>query len=226
MIDFESGQIVKICGLRTIDAARTAALGGSEALGFILAESRRQVSPSFVREVRETVLSGIERPPALVGVTVNATAAEIRRFVDEGTLDVVQLSGDETPDILSEIEIPVIKTIHVGAGMASDDVDRIADSWLDHPRAAVAIHIDAKVDGAYGGTGIRADWSIATHLASRWPTLLAGGLNPGNVIEGIQTVAPRGVDVSSGVEIAGEKDLTLIEAFIAHARQGFAPRAY
>ncbi len=226
MLDVESGRIVKICGLRTIEAARTAALGGADALGFILAESRRQVAPSFVREVRETVLSGIVRPPALVGVTVNASATEIRRFVDEGALDIVQLSGDETPDILTEIDIPVIKTIHVGAGMDADALDRLADSWMDQPRPAAAIHIDAKVAGAYGGTGMRADWSLATHLASRWPALLAGGLNPGNVIEGIQAVAPRGVDVSSGVEIAGEKDLTLIEAFIAHARQGFAPGAY
>jgi phosphoribosylanthranilate isomerase len=71
---------------------------------------------------------------------------------------------------------------------------------------------------------VRADWSHAAHLASRYPALLAGGLKPGNVIEGIQAVSPRGVDVASGVEIAGEKDLTLIEAFITHARQGFALR--
>lgn len=222
MLDLEHGRIVKICGLRSVEAARTAALAGADALGFILAESRRQVAPSFVREVRETVLTGVERPPVLVGVTVNATPDQIRGFVDEGGIDVVQLSGDELPEILAEIEVPVVKTIHVSAEMTLDDIDRLTDPWLDHPRPAVAIHIDAKVAGAYGGTGVRTDWSLAAHLASRYPALLAGGLNPGNVFEGIQAVAPRGVDVSSGVEIAGEKDLALIEAFIAHARQGFA----
>lgn len=226
MLDFESGRIVKICGIRTVEAARTAALGGADALGFILAESRRQVEPAFVREVRETILSGVERPPALVGVTVNATAAELGRFVEKGTLDIVQLSGDESPELLEDIDIPVIKTIHVSAEMSLDDLDRLADPWLDHARPALGIHIDAKVAGAYGGTGVRADWSHAAHIASRWPALLAGGLNPGNVFEGIQAVAPRGVDVSSGVEIAGEKDLALIEAFIAHARQGFDSGAY
>jgi phosphoribosylanthranilate isomerase len=223
MLDIESGRIVKICGLRTVEAARTAALGGADALGFILAESRRQVAPSFVRSVREIVLTGIEKPPVLVGVTVNASGAQIRSMIEESGIDIVQLSGDESPDLLAEIEIPVVKTIHVGSEVTTDELDRLADPWLDHPRPAIAILIDAKVAGAYGGSGVRADWSHAAHLAARWPALLAGGLNPGNVFEGIQAVAPRGVDVSSGVEIAGEKDLALIESFIAHARQGFAP---
>jgi phosphoribosylanthranilate isomerase len=223
MLDVESGRIVKICGLRTVEAARTAALGGADALGFILAESRRRVRPEFVREVREVVVSGTERPPVLVGVTVNASAAEIHRYVAVAGIDVVQLSGDESPDVLDNLELPVIKTVHVSERMTPDDLDRLADPWLDHPRAAIAILIDAKVAGAYGGSGVRADWSHAAHLAERYAAILAGGLTPGNVFEGIQAVAPRGVDVSSGVEIAGEKDLALIEAFIAHAHQGFEP---
>jgi len=222
MFDIEAGRLVKICGLRTVEAATTASMAGADALGFILAESRRQVALPFVREVREAVTGAVEQPPAFVGVTVNATAVEIRRFVEEGGLDLVQLSGDESPDLLAQIEAPVIKTIHVSAEQSTDELDRLVEPWLDHPRAAIAILIDAKVVGAYGGSGVRADWSHAAHLASRYPALLAGGLNPGNVFEGIQAVAPRGVDVSSGVEIAGEKDLTSIEAFIAHARQGFA----
>lgn len=223
MLDLESGRIVKICGLRSVEAARAAALAGADALGFVFAESRRQVQPHLAREVRDSVLSGIERPPVLVGVTVNASAAEIRQYVEMGSIDVVQLSGDESPEVLDELDIPAVKTLHVAPDMALDELDRLADPWLDHPRPAIAIHIDAKVAGAYGGTGVRTDWSHAAHLAARYPALLAGGLNPGNVYEGIQAVAPRGVDVSSGVEIAGEKDFALIEAFIAHARQGFAP---
>jgi phosphoribosylanthranilate isomerase len=223
MIDVDSGQVVKICGLRTVDAARTAKLAGADALGFILAESRRRVAPSFVRLVRETVLTGVERPPALVGVTVNRTTVELRSLIAESGIDIVQLSGDESPELLDELDVPVIKTIHANADMNVDDLDRLAEPCLDHPRPAIALLIDAKMAGAYGGSGVRADWSHAAHLASRYPALLAGGLKPGNVIEGIQAVSPRGVDVASGVEIAGEKDLTLIEAFIAHARQGFAP---
>jgi len=73
MFDIEAGRLVKICGLRTVEAATTASMAGADALGFILAESRRQVALPFVREVREAVTGAVEQPPAFVGVTVNAT---------------------------------------------------------------------------------------------------------------------------------------------------------
>lgn len=225
MLDIETGQIVKICGLKSEDAARTASLAGADLLGFILAESRRQVSPSLVRKVRQTISDEMDGPPAVVGVMVNPDASDVLNAVRDGDLDIVQLSGDESPELLDEIDVPVIKTVHVAAEMRIEDVQRKIEPWLDHQRPAVAIHIDAKVEGLYGGTGMQSDWDVATLIAERYPALLAGGLNPGNVFDGIQVVGPRGVDVSSGVEIAGEKDHALIEAFIAHARQSFASRA-
>jgi phosphoribosylanthranilate isomerase len=222
MIDLDSGQLVKICGLRDEAAARTATLAGADMLGFILAESRRQVRPSLVRDVRDTVRGIAETPPVVVGVMVNPSPEQAVAMIAESKIDAVQLSGDEPPDMLDEIDIPVIKTIHVAAGMAFDDLIPLVDPWFDHPRAAVAVHVDAKVAGMYGGTGERSDWGVAARLAERYPTILAGGLRPGNVSEGISVVRPRGVDVSSGVEIDGAKDHALIEAFIAHARQAFA----
>jgi phosphoribosylanthranilate isomerase len=78
--------------------------------------------------------------------------------------------------------------------------------------------IDAHVAGSYGGTGTRADWARAAELAKRYGLMLAGGLNPDNVAVAIQIVQPQGVDVSSGVETAGVKDIAKIEAFIGAAR--------
>lgn len=145
MLDVETGQLVKICGLRSIEAARAASLAGADALGFILAESRRQVSTTFIRETRRVVAAEFERPPAIVGVTVNATTRDIEALAAEAGLDYVQLSGDESPDLLDEIEVPVIKTVHVAPDMDVEALDRLVDPWLDHPRAAVAIHIDTKL---------------------------------------------------------------------------------
>ncbi len=222
MLNLAIGGLVKICGLRSVDAARAATLAGADALGFILAESRRQVTPSFIRETHRAIVAECEKPPAFVGATVNADARGIEQIAVEAELDYIQLSGDESPDILDDIDMPVIKAIHVAPGADLDSLDRLVDPWFDHPRAAVAILIEPKLPGAYGGTGRQADWTLAAHLAARYPALLAGGLKPGNVAEGIQAVMPRGVDVSGGVEIAGEKDHALIEAFIARARQEFA----
>lgn len=221
MIDVERGEVVKICGLQSVEAARAAVLAGADALGFILAESRRCVAPSMIRETRTSLTQDIEAMPAFVGVTVNATAVELAMLAEQAELDYVQLSGHESADLLDDLDFPVIKTIHVSSDTSIDELSREVDRWFDHVRPAVAVLIDARVEGAYGGSGVQADWEVAARVAERYPAILAGGLKPGNVFEGIQAVRPRGVDVSSGVEIAGEKDLALIEAFIAHARQGF-----
>lgn len=222
MFDIVSGRVVKICGLRSVEAARTATLAGADALGFVLAESRRQVRPALIRDVREAIMIEVERQPVLVGVTVNATAAEVASLAEPAGIDVVQLSGDEEPDLLDDLVVPSIKTIHITQGMSIDDLCRAVDRWFDHARPVVAVLIDAKVDGVYGGSGVRSDWSIAALVAERYPAILAGGLRPGNVFESIHVVRPCGVDVSSGVEIDGQKDLALIEAFVAHARRGFS----
>jgi phosphoribosylanthranilate isomerase len=75
--------------------------------------------------------------------------------------------------------------------------------------------VDAAVKGAYGGTGLTADWFAAAGLAQRYPLLLAGGLNPENVAEAVRQVQPWGVDVASGVEASpGRKDAGRLKAFV------------
>jgi phosphoribosylanthranilate isomerase len=80
---------------------------------------------------------------------------------------------------------------------------------------APALLVDASVKGAYGGTGMTADWKSAAELAKHIPLLLAGGLTPENVAEAVRQVRPWGVDVASGVESSpGVKNAAKMKAFV------------
>ncbi|MCB0084535.1 MAG: hypothetical protein KDE47_26530, partial [Caldilineaceae bacterium] len=77
----------------------------------------------------------------------------------------------------------------------------------------------------YGGTGKKADWTVAAGLAQEYAgLLLAGGLTPQNVAQAIRTVQPWGVDVASGVERApGQKDHDLVAEFVKAAKSASPP---
>jgi phosphoribosylanthranilate isomerase len=175
----------------------------------------------------------------VVGLFVNETATTINHIVQRCHLDYVQLSGDETPHDAHHICCPVMKSLRL-------DGSETESAWLAHVRhanqqqhgeqahhaaqhgahtlhtsltfAPCPIIIDAHVAGAYGGTGTLADWQRAALFTPHYRCLLAGGLHPDNVAQAIQHVQPYGVDVSSGVETNGIKDVSLIALFIQRVR--------
>lgn len=203
--------MVKICGIRDRAAADVAVSAGASALGVMLAPSRRQVSPEIARDlVNDPRIS-------VVGVVVNETAESLSDLIERSGIDLIQLSGDEPSDLLDHLAIPVIKAIRLQPGQSVNDAERTIARWLDHRHPVDAILLDAHVAGHYGGTGRRVDWTIAAELAERYPVILAGGLTPENVSDGIRQVAPFGVDVSSGVETNGTKDHQKIREFVAAA---------
>jgi phosphoribosylanthranilate isomerase len=209
--------MVKICGLREPEHAAAAAAAGADLIGFIFAPSHRQVTAEQAARCVAAARAGDHRPLA-VGVFVDAAATEIATTVETAGLDAVQVHGDEPDESVGRLGVPVIRAIRPRPGAAAATVEQELERWAARPDPPAAFLVDGYSDAGAGGMGVRADWALARRLAARWPILLAGGLDPSNVGEAIAMAAPRGVDVSSGVERDGRKDPALIAAFVAATR--------
>ncbi|HLV97574.1 MAG TPA: bifunctional indole-3-glycerol-phosphate synthase TrpC/phosphoribosylanthranilate isomerase TrpF [Ktedonobacterales bacterium] len=207
---------IKICGLRTREHARQAIDSGAHYIGLMFyPPSPRYVTPEeaneVIRALRVRAQMGMHAP-RVVGVFVNEPPDKINALARELGLDVAQLSGDESLEDCRAIEIPVIKAVRP---QRPKDLDALE---AYHPFVQ-AFLLDTKVEGLWGGTGAVGNWSLARQMARRYPTLLAGGLTPDNVRGAVEAVQPWGVDVSSGVETGGQKDLRKIMLFSDQARQ-------
>lgn len=220
--DLGSG-LVKICGLREPEHAAAAAHGGADLLGFIFVPSRRQVTPELAGEMIASVRESVSgRGPLTVGVFVDADAAEINRVARIAGLDLIQLHGNEPPELLDALDRPVMKVMRPRPGTTSDEVDAYFRRYQAVANAPVLYLVEGYSPTAAGGAGVRADWTLAGQVAESWPVNLSGGLDPDNISDAIQSVWPRAVDVSSGVERDGVKDPEMIAAFVTRAKQAFA----
>ncbi|MCL5256659.1 MAG: phosphoribosylanthranilate isomerase [Chloroflexi bacterium] len=209
---------VKICGLRTPEDAVSAALAGADMLGFIFAPAKRRVTPEIAREAISAVKRlQLARLPKFAGVFVNEAPERIESAGSFAGLDLVQLSGNESPEFAARMSLPVIKALHLGDAGQLEAVKRAAGDFLKRV-PGISLLVDTLVPGHYGGTGQVGDWHMAADLAGMFPVILAGGLNPVNVAEAIRKVRPLAVDVSSGVETDGRKDAGKIAAFVRAAK--------
>ncbi|MDO8491125.1 MAG: phosphoribosylanthranilate isomerase [Dehalococcoidia bacterium] len=207
---------VKICGITRIEHALAAAEAGADFLGLVMAPSPRRIAPEESLEIAAAVRAARpQRCPALVGVFVNTPSEEVNRIALECALDYVQLSGDETWEYCAAMARPVIKATHVGQRQTTGDLEA---ELRRGKKANVVCMLDTRLPAKYGGGGQSFNWRIAQGLSSRFDFFLAGGLSPDNVAEAISLVKPWAVDVSSGVETAGIKDVVKIRAFIEAAK--------
>lgn len=213
---------VKIEGLRDATTALRIAQMGADAIGVVMAESPRWVSPDQARAIVDCL------PPwvATVGVFVNADAATINRVIKRSRIGYVQLHGDEPPEIVGQIDRPCIKAFRV------QDEDWLGEvrGWLAACQARSnlsAVLLDAYNPNVRGGTGERFNWDLvadaraAGAMAGIDPIILAGGLDASCVSTAIDLVRPWAVDVASGVEKSpGVKDIKKVENFIKATREG------
>jgi len=210
--------IIKICGIMEIEHALAASQAGADYLGLVFAASRRRIIPVKAMEIINAVRQ-LARPPLIVGVFVNAPITDVNFIAESCNLDLVQLSGDESWDYCQDIKKPVIKAIHITTASTVDSVvQTIKKGYNALTPGKLTFLLDTSSKSAYGGTGLTFDPRIAKGVASKYRVLIAGGLTPENVGELIREVKPWGVDVSSGVETEGKKDIRKIKYFIQTVR--------
>jgi phosphoribosylanthranilate isomerase len=119
--------VVKICGVMDRETALVALEAGADMLGFVLAPSRRQLSPEAAAEIvheARRLVPPAERPWLAVGVFANQPLEFVRSAAALAALDVVQLSGQEDPEYSRALNTTVYKTLHLGARGDRDDVGR------------------------------------------------------------------------------------------------------
>jgi len=210
---------VKICGIKEKAHALAVIEAGGDFIGLVFAPSQRQVTPTQAREIVSAIKSH-SQAISIVGVFVNMPAQEVNMIASSCDLDWVQLSGDEPWEYCRQITKPLIKAVRIRAGQQPEQICASLATGAKMLSSQRHLYLlDSQVEGKYGGTGMIFDWRLARQVAERFPVIIAGGLTPDNVAEVIETVAPWGVDVSSGVEAGGVKDIVKIRAFIEAVRR-------
>ena len=209
---------IKICGIRDETHALAAVEAGVDFVGLVLAPSKRQVSPAQARDIASAVKKS-GGATKVVGVFVDAPVFQINEIADFCALDVIQLSGNESWEDCDKILNPVIKAIRIGQQSPKDVCAELSAATRLLARRRFITLLDSEVEGRYGGTGESFNWNLAREVARKFSVMIAGGLDPQNVGILIKRVSPWGVDVSSGVETAGVKDIAKIRAFIEAVRK-------
>ncbi len=224
---------VKICGTTTLADALLAIEAGAEDIGFVLAPSKRRVTPEQVREITDRLPDGTET----VGVFTSTDAADILAAIAASGLSAVQLHGDYLPALVAALRAgPALRT---GKPFRISQVIAVpvaqsntGDAAFEETLRALAANggpdvlLDSSVGGAAGGTGVAFEWQRMAAVVDRvWPRGgpqklgVAGGLRPETVAEAIAVLRPDFVDVVSGVESApGVKDPRKLRAFMRSAR--------
>ena len=193
---------VKICGLSTKEAVKTAVSAGADYIGFVFAPSKRQVTVEQAIDLAKFIPSHIQK----VGVFVSPSRAELLEAVDKVGLDLVQVHGQVVDKLFENLPCGSIQAVQV------DEGGHVPNSQADY------LLFDAPV----AGSGQTFDWGQLDTTELAQPFFIAGGLNEDNVARAIQHFSPFAVDVSSGVETDGQKDHEKIRRFIERVKNGIS----
>ncbi|MBC7239521.1 MAG: phosphoribosylanthranilate isomerase, partial [Chloroflexi bacterium] len=192
---------VKICGIKREEDLKKAVELNFDAIGFILCESKRQVSLDEAINLSKAV------PPfyPLVAVVKDPSPEEIEKIIRSRIFTHIQFHGSESPELIEKVPLKTIKAIPIEG---KEDLNLVES----YTKVADMLLFDTKVGKETGGTGKTFDWSIIRNYSKRKPFILAGGIGIHNVMDAIKKVKPDAIDVNSSLEVEpGIKDHSKME---------------
>ena len=202
---------VKICGLTDQAMVEATVLAGADYLGFVFAKSKRQIAPEQVLAITQAVPKKVKK----VGVFVSPSLAEVTKIAEIAQLDLLQIHGVFKAELQAS-PLPIIQSFDGQSPRLKNQIKRSTANF---------ILLDAPVTNERyaGGNGKTFHWQSVTPelqtLLKTRQTFIAGGLNPQNVKAARAFFSPFAVDVSSGVETNGQKDIQKIRAFIQAVKE-------
>lgn len=197
---------IKICGLKRPEDITYVNEAKPDYCGFIIEfpSSFRSVTADEVRELVKELDPEI-RP---VGVFVNAPMELVRTLLDDGTLALAQLHGQEDESYIRELKTYTDKLIIKAFSIkTAEDIEKALQSPADY----------ILLDQGGGGTGKTFDWSLIPEIQR--PFFLAGGIGASNLGQAIREIHPYAVDLSSSVETEKRKDPMKIRQVVDIVRE-------
>ncbi|MGD9130862.1 MAG: phosphoribosylanthranilate isomerase [Candidatus Bathyarchaeota archaeon] len=209
---------VKICGITRKEDLAVAVAAGADAVGFLVGVPSSPRNLTLKRA--ETLLRQVPVFVDSVVVTAPQSINGLAEICERLKPTAIQIHGKKSFDA-SEVRERIkgtrlIKTVYVTK-------DALNETAIEELKAFDAVLLDSFIKGQYGGTGRVHDWNLSRQIreaVAPLPLILAGGLKPENVKEGVQTVQPYAVDVASGVELRpAVKDHEKVRAFVENAKE-------
>lgn len=204
---------LKFCGCRRMEDVIYCNELLPDYLGVILSSGFRR---TVVPETAHRLVQAKDPRIASVGVFVDAPPEQILSVLRQVPLDVIQLHGHETREVVQEVRratgLPVWKAVRVQSA---------AEIRAAETLGADMLVLEGYVAGQVGGTGVTANWQCLVEANPQVPFWLAGGLAPENIQRAMATVQPHGIDISSGIETDGVKDFQKMKQIVDVIRGGY-----
>ncbi|WP_420146994.1 phosphoribosylanthranilate isomerase [Spirosoma sp.] len=208
---------VKICCISSLAEAQIAVQFGADALGLV---GRMPSGPGVVDdELAAQIVRATPPPIATFMLTSELSTEDIIAHQQRVGANTIQIVDAVLPTTYAELHkaLPTVKLVQVIHVIDERNIDEALRAVQD---GADALLLDSGnptlAVKELGGTGRVHNWQVSRQIVeqSTVPVFLAGGLNPQNVRQAVDTVRPFGLDICSGVRTDGNLDEKKLEAFM------------